>query len=46
MQWNESKFYILAEQPKDTAADDVTANTYVPRCATFEMDLMENYKLQ
>ncbi|EFX78541.1 probable 39S ribosomal protein L24, mitochondrial [Daphnia pulex] len=34
------------EQEKDTRAADVSENTYVPQSKTFEMDLMEHYKLE
>lgn len=34
------------EQEKDTKAEDVSAITYVPEIKTFEMGLMEHYKLQ
>nr|CAG4644989.1 EOG090X0ADH [Leptodora kindtii] len=34
-----------AEQEKDTRAADVTTATFVPQLKTFEMDLMEHYKL-
>nr|CAG4634955.1 EOG090X0ADH [Alona affinis] len=34
-----------AEQPKDTLAEDVAARTYVPQIKTFEMDLVDHYRL-
>lgn len=34
------------EQEKDTLAPDVAEHTYVPQCKTFEMELMEHYKLE
>lgn len=39
-------FFLFVEQEKDTRANDVAEVTYVPKLRTFEMDLMEHYRLE
>ncbi|XP_057380058.1 large ribosomal subunit protein uL24m-like [Daphnia carinata] len=34
------------EQEKDTRAADISEHTYIPQSKTFEMDLMEHYRLE
>lgn len=35
-----------SDKPKDTSSDELTKMTFVPRLATFEMDIMEQHGIQ
>lgn len=38
--------HSFTEQEKDTRAADMSEHTYIPQSKTFEMDLMEHYRLE